>query len=128
MKRISPNLPSLERAPPIDAIWCAFTGAALMPSPPQSRWLPSRITQNWRVTSVLGSPPGCLRRAPTLPQQPRRPEPFAPHFALDDPGFELGADLRRPVAAHADQPTAAIRQRLERGDGDALVLAMADDL
>src|SRR6185369_546768 len=63
-----------------------------------------------------------------LPKGPHWPEPLASDHTLDDLALELGTDLRRAMAAHAHQPHAAIGQRLERGNCDALVAAMLDDL
>jgi len=53
-------------------------------------------------------------REPRSPMWPNRPEPFPHNLAFDDVGFELAADRRCAIDAHADEAHAAGCQALDR--------------
>src|SRR5258708_28953269 len=63
-----------------------------------------------------------------LPERPAADELLAADIALDDVALQLEADFLRAFAVHGDQPGAALGQRFDHRDGNALVGAMLDHL
>lgn len=53
--------------------------------------------------------------------------PFPRGIAVDQPGLELFANPLGALHAHADEPTAAVRQPLDRGYPDVLGKAACHD-